>query len=1099
MRVSNSITETWAHVARSLACLAYLVILTTLCTSAYGQPKPRRQAKSSVRKTTSGRPGLQYEQFRRRIALQVAEKREEQISGLKRLIELGPEPAEMPDLKFRLGELYYEKSQYYFFRAQEAEEASMAAEDASTKAQHMAAQEVHTKASKQWLQKALGLYREIRERYPKYVRGPEVLFALGQSYWSQQRYDEAVEAYADLIRNFRDSPLVSEAWIAFGEYYFSKGSIYKALKSYENAATDKRSRVYGFALYKQAWCYYNLAEWNKALRLFRGTVLYSQLSDQLSGENKIALGREAQKDWVLTYSHVGKAMQAKFQISDLLGVQDCTDTSCQKLLEQLAGLWFDEGYFEESAYLYKELIVLASDPARNAYFQGRVVDLVSRSGDKARVVEETRRLVKIYERARESVANAAPVTDDTEITPAERFEEAQLLSETTLRRLAQLWNREGKKTRNEKTYAFAQTMYTEYLRLFSDSKYAYEMRFQLADLYYKLERFDEAAAEYETTVQSNPKGQYVAEAANDNILAIEEHLKDLGVRRPKLKGATPVPLHPQKQRLVDACDRYAKYVAYSTPEQTDRFVAVKFKAGKTMYDYNQHDQALLRLDDVVKSHPKSEQAEFAANLVVDIHNLREDWQGLYTSASSYLKNADLVDGRPKLANELAQFGEYAKFKLVQILETRVKTEEGDLRLVGQAYEDFTTEFPRSKNADKALFNASVAWDRAGQVERADALRRRLLKQYPDSPLVAEVALYVAKQAAARADYDIAAQAYLKFAKKFPTDARARDALYNAAVFYAGLGKVKTANGLRTKYLKDYGRVKGGEREASDIYWSIARDLERARRYRTAANRYRDYAKEFPETERFWEALWREATIRHKRLRQKKTADKIRNRLLGIYLNLKQKGRAMPPSALSYASQVAFRRVKKDYDKYRAMRIKTPNLRNPKPFRQSLAKKASARTRLIKMYTRVVSEFQQADSTVASLYRIARTWDIFVDAIVKLPCPRGLRRDACEDLKTRLEEEASPAREAALQAYQTCVDKSNELNTYTPFSTRCVRALERRAPDRYPKIVEKRLPYDPRPRVERLKGRSLILDYDGFAVAKEVSAQAPVPETSEAVR
>ena len=40
----------------------------------------------------------------------------------------------------------------------------------------------------------------------------------------------------------------------------------------------------------------------------------------------------------------------------------------------------------------------------------------------------------------------------------------------------------------------------------------------------------------------------------------------------------------------------------------------------------------------------------------------------------------------------------------------IEADAGDLRPVAQAYEEFQAEFPNSENADKALFNASVAWD-----------------------------------------------------------------------------------------------------------------------------------------------------------------------------------------------------------------------------------------------------------------------------------------------------------------------------------------------------------------------------------------------------
>ncbi|CAN0589512.1 unnamed protein product, partial [Laminaria digitata] len=201
----------------------------------------------------------------------------------------------VPDLKFRLAELFYEKSRFYFFRGQEANDQSIRATSDNQKSQLVEDEKQNMRESKVWLTKAMDIYRELRERFPKYKRTPEVLFALGQSYWNEGRYQDSINVYRDLIVGFRDSPLVAEAWIAFGEYYFSEGDVNRALKSYQKAAADKRSRVYGFALYKQAWCYYNMSEWKEALRKFKATVFYSQLAEQLSGENKFALGREAQK------------------------------------------------------------------------------------------------------------------------------------------------------------------------------------------------------------------------------------------------------------------------------------------------------------------------------------------------------------------------------------------------------------------------------------------------------------------------------------------------------------------------------------------------------------------------------------------------------------------------------------------------------------------------------------------------------------------------------------------------------------------------------------------------------------------------------------
>src|SRR6185436_10937524 len=73
------------------------------------------------KKTESGKaaPAMNYDQFRVGVENQVAGKRRDQIEQLKEIIKLnnGKDKKEMPVLLFRLGELHWEESQYYFFEA----------------------------------------------------------------------------------------------------------------------------------------------------------------------------------------------------------------------------------------------------------------------------------------------------------------------------------------------------------------------------------------------------------------------------------------------------------------------------------------------------------------------------------------------------------------------------------------------------------------------------------------------------------------------------------------------------------------------------------------------------------------------------------------------------------------------------------------------------------------------------------------------------------------------------------------------------------------------------------------------------------------------
>src|SRR5262245_42154512 len=66
---------------------------------------------------------LRYDRFRLGVEMQVAEKRREQIESLKKIIAYSNDAKETPKLLFRLGELYWEESKFFFFEANRRDDA----------------------------------------------------------------------------------------------------------------------------------------------------------------------------------------------------------------------------------------------------------------------------------------------------------------------------------------------------------------------------------------------------------------------------------------------------------------------------------------------------------------------------------------------------------------------------------------------------------------------------------------------------------------------------------------------------------------------------------------------------------------------------------------------------------------------------------------------------------------------------------------------------------------------------------------------------------------------------------------------------------------
>jgi TolA-binding protein len=229
-------------------------------------------------------PALQYDQFRLRVELQVASKRHEQIESLTKIIRLAPDQRELPGLLFRLGELYWEESKFFFFEANRKDDEVITAINRGDQAaqERARAEKEHLLAkSRDYVRLAIDRYSEIVQKYKDYERTDEVLYFLGQNLMESGEERKALVAYKRLIDKYKKSKFYPDALLAFGEYYFNTSKakrdlIEKALSYYKQAASFPENQVYAFALYKQGWCYFNLSDYQRAMDMFKAVVLYGE-------------------------------------------------------------------------------------------------------------------------------------------------------------------------------------------------------------------------------------------------------------------------------------------------------------------------------------------------------------------------------------------------------------------------------------------------------------------------------------------------------------------------------------------------------------------------------------------------------------------------------------------------------------------------------------------------------------------------------------------------------------------------------------------------------------------------------------------------------
>ena len=153
-----------------------------------------------------------------------------------------------------------------------------------------------------------------------------------------------------------------------------------------------------------------------------------------------------------------------------------------------------------------------------------------------------------------------------------------------------------------------------------------------------------------------------------------------------------------------------------------------YRQGKAHYDSDRFDQALAAFDQVVSRYPGNPVAEYAANLSLDILNIKKDYQGLeklarrYAADKALMKHESLREVVGKLLPQIA-------YKQAQDLFGAKKYVEA-----GEAFLKVAAEHPKSPVADGALYNAAISYEKAKIPKKAKEIHQRLIGQYPKSPL-----------------------------------------------------------------------------------------------------------------------------------------------------------------------------------------------------------------------------------------------------------------------------------------------------------------------------------------------------------------------------
>jgi TolA-binding protein len=1043
------------------------------------------EEKAREKVEVASEPTLDYEDYRRQTEVKVESKRMGLIAKLDAILAQNPPDDEKPELLFQKAELFLEQAQYWFFEANRLDDQIASALSKGDDAKMTAASDKKDEflaKQKKWGEDAIKLFEEIEKKYKKFDRMPDVLYMMGQAYWDRNDYKQALAAYRKLIKDHSKSQYISDAWLAFGEYYFQvspedERDVPKALDSYIKAAANQESAVFGYATYKQGWCYYNLSRHDKAAEKFKEVVLYSQVNSAILGERRIGLAKEARKDYVLAYAQYGTASNAPAEFKTIADGDEH-----RAMLDRLGDIYYGDGKDRDAIITYQTLMKMTPENTKNPLYQGKIVKLASRIGEKKQVVGQARKLVDEYKRVR-AVAASIKESDPRRSAVLDDLGNADDVSDNTLRFLSTTWHNEAKKTLETSTFEYAYELYGDYLELFPQRKEAYEMRFFYAELLFKLEKFELAGEQYIKVYQADPKGKWAEAAAEEAVRSYDEVVKDFdraAKARPQPvlapgEATKEKPLPELKKKYIAACNNYIQNFP-----KGKLAVEATYKVARTLYDYNYFKESTPRFIDITEKYSDHPRAEQAANLVLDTLNIQEDWTGLNAAARQFAKNEGLMRSK-EFAGVVSKVKEESSFKLINEFEKKKQWEEAAKRYVA-----FADEFAQGSLADKALANAAAMYTRSGDLDRAIKVRLRLVNNYKASPLVPDQLYAIAAGYEQIVAYKEAATWLERFVSENPKDPRAKDALYNASIYRHGTNDTKKAVEDRELYLKSFKDAT----DAEDVAFSIATAWEEAGVTKNAVKAYNDFAEQWRRTNPV-RAL--NAQYRAYRLLEKSKAAKPE--LDRSYKELELQARAYQRSGKPVddvgdpLALVAFREADGVLAKYLAVKITRAD--NPTEFKKTLQQKRDAKDAVKKAYTEVV-KLKSPEWAVASLFRIGEAEANLVAVFKDVPAPRGLTDDQAQMFKGKLEEMTLPIEEEAAQTMVLCLDKSAELAVFNEWTRQCLAYLEEHRPNQYPKnSADARTPLMvKRERAEQGQGLVLTLPKPGEKARPEPGTEPP---------
>lgn len=1024
------------------------------------------------------------------------ERREGAIAAFEEYIRRYPNtPGYTPDALFRLAELHFEKSNADYLSADEAYQDQMQAYEDGTRADPP---QVPTRDFDQ----TAALFQRLIDDWPDYEQADGALYLLAYCKLQMNEAEAARDLLASLVEKYPESRFVPESWVRIGEYWFSYSEgaedLEKARYAYEQAMQFEDSQFYDKALYKLAWTYYRLDDFDKAIHEFKRLVEYSDEQKRKTGRSGSVLRAEsiqyiavslAEQDWDLD-----GAVDPDFGLPRVKTYLSGDEPYEREVLVQLVEYMFDNTRYDIAGDVIHYALEKYPRNGENPQLHEKLILALVRDGRQGDAFTERGNLLKYYGPESDWYAYQKRVGREVPLRYANNLVKDNLIqSATWFHEQAQNLKDEAIVRQDadmlavaRQKYERAAAAYAGFLERYPNDKDVYQWNFYYAECLFYSAQYEPAYEQYRVVRELDlVKNTYQEKAAFNAIKALEFDLQER-VDRGEIGGRAvsdgaadeareaaqkqvdekeavaeddgqivtiePDPIPAQVMQYVTAMDRYV-VLGLQNGSDPDLDVKFAFQAGKLFYDYKDYDTARTRFAWVVNNYPDNELAYLSGSLILETYRQEKDYANLSLWAEK-LSTVIKGDQAQAIKEEVREFQLGAMFKSAEQLFKAKKYDEAAteyLRLVNNA--------PDHPYAAKALNNAAVAYENIGKYESAMKLFERVNQDYPNDPLAGYALYRVAVNSDRFFDFDKAVQSYELFYEKYEGDnsdtlrdmgfdvpERRQTALRSAAVLTENLQRYSEAAGLFEKYVQNYPSAE----DAAGAQWQAVQNWKKAgnNREMTQAieSHRRKYGSQPDQTVRVLEGMMMIAD----NYAEAGSYSKAQSEYQEILKEYSARGIAKGQPGSYYGAKARFEIAEDAFQDWKEIEIKGSMKRQGK-----LLEKKIAVQKDVAAGFQDVFNYGSMEWTLAAYFRTGSIYEAFAESLYNVPIPFEEGTEQWNIYRTQLDDMVVPLEDKAIEYYEGAVKKARDEKVVNEWTKRTLEHLNAYMPAKYPLYKEER--------------------------------------------